>query len=377
MKRFFLTLLLVAVCVRYAPCIAQAAVCNLQHKVAVVTAAIIKTNMVYPQPETVAYYGRWEKTQSGTMRTGRGATYLRTGFTGTHIGVRLQDNKNIWWRVSIDDGPWQRFQAQSGETVLADALSIGKHELFLVRDTEGTAGVSTLHGFVLAEGARLVPACEQQQRRIEFVGDSILAGAFAQGPGPYLQQEDGYMSFGPQLARALSAEWSVVATSGEGVVVNMSETGDRLGIHALDDYERLAYGEGLESGRQSDFKPQLIVVNHGANDFEAKQPPTATEFTNGYRGLIRGIRVRNPQAVIICLDPVPFDSSNAAKNLIATAVEELRIAGDENVHFLPVNGLTPVLDATDLADGEHPLISGHTRLATLLQPKIAAIMQWS
>ena len=46
MKRLFLTLLLVAVCVRYAPCIAQAAVCNLQHKVAVVTAAIIKTNMV-------------------------------------------------------------------------------------------------------------------------------------------------------------------------------------------------------------------------------------------------------------------------------------------------------------------------------------------
>lgn len=52
-------------------------------------------------------------------------------------------------------------QAQS-ETVLADALSIGKHELFLVRDTEGTAGVSTLHGFVLG-GAAFVAASSRKQ----------------------------------------------------------------------------------------------------------------------------------------------------------------------------------------------------------------------
>lgn len=373
MKRFFLTLLLMVVCARFAPCIAQAAMCSLQHKVA----AIVKTNNINPLQETIAYYGRWEKTQDSTMRTGRGATYLRTGFTGTHVGVCLQDNRNIWWRASIDNGPWQRFQAQTGETVLANALPTGRHELFLVRDTEGTAGVSTLQGFVLAEGARLVPACEQQQRRIEFVGDSIMAGAFAQGPGPYMQQEDGYMSFGPQLARSLSADWSVVATSGEGVVANMSEAEERVGTHALADYEQLAYGENQESGQQSDFKPQLIVVNHGANDFEAKQPPTAAEFTNGYMGLIRGIRARNPRAVIVCLEPVPFESSSAAKSLIAKAVEELRLAGDDQVHFLPVNGLAPALDTADLADGEHPLISGHTRLATLLQPKIAAIMQWS
>ena len=326
---------------------------------------------------TVNFYGRWEKGADKTILTDRGATYLRTGFTGTYLAVKMQPN-SAWWRFSIDDGPFERFQARSTETMLAHKLAPGQHQLLLVRDTEGADGVSVLDGFVLEKGARLTRAPKPLKRRIEFVGDSVLAGAFAEGPGNYMEQENGYMSFGPQLARMLKADWSLIATSGEGVVRNMSEEAATDATHALTDYERPLYSlrqtEG--KGQNAAFKPQLIVVNQGANDFEAKVPPTPAAFIQGYKKLVRSIRRQNPQAVIICLEPVPYDSGSMARPLIEKAVEELQQEGLKDLHFLSLNHEGPLLGENDLADGEHPLVSGHTKVALSLQDKVSKIMAW-
>lgn len=326
--------------------------------------------------QAVQYYGRWDFSVAEAARTGRGASYLRVGFTGSYLALKLQD-EDVWWRASIDGGPFERFTSSKGQMVLAESLSSGKHQLLLVRDTEGAAGISTLTGFVLERGGRLTPAEPGSARRIEFVGDSVLAGAFAEGPGKYLEQENGYMAFGPQLARLLKADWSVVATSGEGVVTNLEEDGSGTSTHALADYDQILYGDAKDIRHGSLFKPQLIVVNQGANDFESRRPPEADIFIRGYMELVQGIRAKNPDAVIICMEPVPYDSGTAARELIAKAVANLQEAGDKKIYFLPVNQQGAFLNADDFADGEHPLVSGHTKLALELHSKVADIMKWS
>lgn len=326
----------------------------------------------------INFYGRWERGKGQSALTDRGATYLRTGFTGSYLAVKMQPS-SAWWRFSIDDGPFERFQARTDETMLAYHLNPGKHQLLLVRDTEGADGISVLDGFILEKGAKLTRAPKPLKRRIEFVGDSVLAGAFADGPGNYMEQENGYMSFGPQLARLLQADWSVIATSGEGVVRNMSEEATTDATHALTDYQRPLYNRLTADNKDTNpaFKPQLIIVNQGANDFEAKVPPTSEAFIAGYKKLIRSIRQQNPRAVIVCLEPVPYDSGSTARPLIEKAVEELQQEGLKDLHFLPLNHDGPLLDQSDLADGEHPLISGHTKVALNLQSKVARIMDWS
>lgn len=322
----------------------------------------------------VRYYGRWDKMTDGSIRTGRGSTYLRTDFTGTCLTVLLSNagENVIWWRISIDDGEFRRFKPEGEETVLVKDLAPQRHSVLLVRDTEGYGGLSTIKGFK-TDGTIIKPP--KLERKIEFIGDSVLAGAFAEGPGDYWEQENGYMSFGPQLARMLHAEWSVIATSGEGVVLNASaeDAGDQT--HALQDYLS-PFNSDEEINRLNNMKPQLIMINHGANDFEAPKPPLPEQFIKGYMEVIMRVRKNNPQAVIICVEPVPRESGSIARPLIKRAVKQLKREGMANLHFISLNKKGQLLLDEDFADGEHPLISGHTKIAEQLKNKVASLMQW-
>jgi hypothetical protein len=47
-----------------------------------------------------------------------------------------------------------------------------------------------------------------------------------------------------------------------------------------------------------------------------------------------------------------------------------------NLHFIALNKKGQLLLDEDFADGEHPLISGHTKIAEQLKEKVARLMQW-
>lgn len=333
-----------------------------------------KLHLLKPVGVGVRYYGRWDKAADGSIRTGRGSAYLRADFTGTCLTVLLSSagQDAIWWRVSIDDGELRRFKPGGEETVLAAGLAPQLHSVLLVRDTEGLSGLSIIKGF-RTDGTIVKPP--KLQRKIEFIGDSVLAGAFAEGPGDYWEQENGYMSFGPQLARMLQADWSVIATSGEGVVLNASEEEEGTQTHALKDYLS-PFNNDEEINQLNNQRPQLIIINHGANDFEAPKPPTPEQFIQGYMEMVRQVREQNPQAVIICLEPVPYESGSIARPLIRRAVKQLRREGVKDLHFIALNNKGQLLLDEDFADGEHPLVSGHTKVAEQLKDKVAALMKW-
>ena len=210
--------------------------------------------------------GRWIPADNGSLYAGRGGVIASAVFEGTAVQVQMYSDSqgDVWWLKKLDDGPLIRFKAQMGMNVLYQNLPMGKHTLFLIRDTEGMRGVTILRGFYFigepdmpasvpsasvppanngnaankrnvttkkkivgnkpANGPVTQPVQKLPHRRsIEIIGDSVAAGAFIYPEGDYFQRESGYLAFGPRLARMLHADWSCVASSGEGAVRNNEE----------------------------------------------------------------------------------------------------------------------------------------------------------
>lgn len=339
----------------------------------------------------INYFGRWED-EGGVYRCGYGATYVEMNFTGTSLRADLY-GENIYWRVSIDGNGSGRFLPQGEGTVLAEHLAPGAHKLRLVRLTEGRAGISEIRGFAIDDGAELLPPDPMKKRRLEFVGDSVTAGAESEGPWgngvSYYEAEDGDMSYGPQLARLLGADYSIVAKSGQGVVRNYAESWPYDGVHAADSYPWTFFSDDFGAvHREWDaerFPVDAVLIAIGTNDFNEDSllavPPSGRAFRDGYRRLIETVRAGNPGKPIICLDPIIGVSGSVPDEevigWIRQTVDAVNRRGDTEVYFIPVNEAGPLLGSEDLAGGNgHPLRSGSARVAACLKDKVAAILGW-
>ncbi|BAL83637.1 hypothetical protein SELR_19290 [Selenomonas ruminantium subsp. lactilytica TAM6421] len=330
----------------------------------------------------IQYFGRWEST-SGLRRCAQGATYIKANFTGTSLSADL-NGPGDWWRVSIDGQPFRRFRPQGKNTKLAENLPDGNHKVLLVRSTEGYMGISEFRGFIIDDHAQMLPPDPLKKRRLEFVGDSITAGAKNDGPAnaPYNDIEDNDMAYGPQLARMLDADYSVLAKSGEGIIHNWAESWPGKEVHTADRYGWVLYSD-KKSPDHKQWDPQNfpvdgIIIAMGTNDFsDSERKPTKEEFTLGYKNLIRTVRALNPHTPIICTEPVPSWVPPHVRSWIKETITSLHQQGEQNLHFIPLNEGAPLLDATDYAgDNTHPLKTGAKKIALYLKDKVASILGW-
>ena len=327
------------------------------------------------------FNGRWN-IENNQATCGNGATYVTARFTGTSITAKM-DDRNCWWRYEIDGKPYNRIKFRNELTTLAENLPEGEHEIKLVRSTEGEAGLSIFKGFVLDEGAEILSPDEPKRLKLEFVGDSITAGAFNDGPHDvisYFDVENNDMSYGPQLARMLDADYSVVAKSGEGLVHNYAEEWPYNQIHTADRYPWSYYSFNWNEPHINwDFakhKTDAVFISIGANDLLFDPKPTEDEFIKGYINLINVVRMHNPTAAIICLDPVPTVIGPSAAQWTEKAVTELKKKGDKALYYIPLNKDTPLLNDSDYAgDGVHPTQEGSRKIAEYLKDKVKPILK--
>ena len=344
--------------------------------------AAVRAGKIPAGSSKIQYFGRWDA-QNNVCRCASGAAYIKAVFTGTSIKADLTDT-DVWWQVSIDGNDFRRFRSQGRDTVLAEDLSPGMHTLLLVRATEGDAGVSEFRGFTLDDHATLLRPEPMKKRRLEFVGDSISAGAMNLGKYTgenYYEVEDSDMAYGPQLARMLDADYSVVANSGQGIAHNYAEQPPYTEIHAADSYGwTFPCKEPVKDNIRWDarsFPVDATIVSMGTNDFTDRDHLTPEDFKNGYRNLLACIRKVNPNKTIICVEPLPSWLGADARRWIREAVADMKTAGESNIYFIPVNEERPLLSAGDYTDGEtHPNRNGSSRLAGYLKDKVAAILGW-
>ena len=342
---------------------------------------------------------------------------------------------DVWWLKKLDDGPMLRFKSKMGINDLYADLPYGKHSLTIIRETEGMRGVTILRGFYFtgeketAESAAGTPAAvtadtgksyaekgsagiskaEKKNRKkhkaekknaivsktvknepedppapqlphrkyIEIIGDSVAAGAFIYPDGDYFQRESGYLAFGPRLARMLNADWSCVASSGEGAVRNNEEKAPYNAKHAEDQIERAFYTQIEPRWSSGMDDPDLVILAYGENDFnDAEHRPTDIYFKRQYKSLILKLREFRPDSIIFCVTPANIVTSRQAVPGMSGAVDELRSEGDTKVYFIDLNEQGQLLDDSDFLDGVHPLASGHEKMARFLLEKVRTVLGW-
>ena len=381
--------------------------------------------------------GRWIPADNGCLYAGRGAVIASVEFEGTGAQVQMFSDSqgDVWWLKKLDDGPMLRFKSKMGINDLYADLPYGKHTLTIIRETEGMRGVTILRGFYFTgeketakpaagtpaavtadtgksyaeKGSAGISKAEKKNRKkhkaekknaivsktvkdepedppapqvphrkyIEIIGDSVAAGAFIYPDGDYFQRESGYLAFGPRLARMLNADWSCVASSGEGAVRNNEEKAPYNAKHAADQIERAFYTQIEPRWSSGMDDPDLVILAYGENDFnDAEHRPTDIYFKRQYKSLILKLREFRPDSIIFCVTPANIVTSRQAVPGMSGAVDELRSEGDTKVYFIDLNEQGQLLDDSDFLDGVHPLASGHEKMARFLLEKVHTVLGW-
>jgi lysophospholipase L1-like esterase len=350
-------------------------------------AEVPRDGVVAADDPRLVFYGRWSRLDPKRPVASWGPVVVKVRFEGTSLSLALEDEQvdlgeegrgNIY-QFSIDGGEFQRLPPPRRATFqLATGLAAGEHEAMLVRRTESKWGTTTFVGFQIDDGARVLPA-GRPPRSIEVFGDSISAGLANENTGYYTNEtENGYLAFGPLLARRLDAEWRVEARGG-GSLYNdfylpMIPFFDRV-LGPANEQNAPAADNFVYSF--AEHQPDVLILALGTNDFSEQYPHLEQAlYVAKYRGFVQKLRGHYPGAVIFCLAPfkpgAPWDE---ARTYIAEAVDELADAG-----VVAVDGAAGQawLTAEEYVTGDafHPNLAGHEKIAERLEPIVRAALGW-
>ncbi|MFA5857872.1 MAG: GDSL-type esterase/lipase family protein [Elusimicrobiota bacterium] len=319
----------------------------------------------------IQYIGRIDFSNPKKPAFDWSGAYIYARFTGTSCKIRVQEPMaDCWYNVFVDNA------AQPlviGSTVaaavvypVASGLADTTHSILITRRNEASLGKTQFLGFILDTGEALQACPARPTRRIEAIGDSITCGYGNMGAATDTfkkSTENNYLTYEAIAARALNADFTVVAWSGKGVIRNYDDS-VTASATPLPMYYYRTLGNSVNSSTWTFIpQPQVITIHLGTNDFSTSPNPSQTQFENAYLAFVQQIRLRNPDAHIVCIYSTLIKS--AVKPYIQDVVTQ---SGDSKVHFADL-GVTLNYPADWGASG-HPNVSGHQKMANALVPLI-------
>ena len=339
--------------------------------------AVAQINYSKRLQQGVSYTGRTLALSDGSVRYDWTGTYLQTDFTGGSIAIEVSDTKKTYHNLFIDGKLIRRITIEGERPqriVLAKGLTRKPHRLCLQRVTEGSGGCTTIHGFYLAQGGTLQQVAPRK-RFIEFYGDSYTCGYGTEAAGPKekftYETEDFNHAYACLIARYFEADYAAIAHSGMGMVRNYGDKKqtsdytmlDRQG-HLFDNFDTLRYDFQA-------YKPQLVCIQLGTNDFSRNNTPTVEQYCGNYQKFIENLRKAYGDIPILCILPY------SAGAYLQTAFKELahRMSYDEHV-YIAEPMLKVINNPADLGADWHPNTQGQQKIAMKLIPQISNIMGW-
>lgn len=345
----------------------------------------------YPYHDAVKRIGRYIKYKDAYYLsfTCSGVSFLMTGdrveATMTSNGNVYKDRQQCWVGVLINGELTKRFQLEPDENTytLYEGEKLENAEVSIVKLTENpmaTAGILTI-----TANAEMIAPTPQKSLTIEFVGDSITCGYGNEAEDPSdgynSAQQNGLETYGYYTAKALDAEYSLVAISGIGII---SDCTTRTGVK--EDYllmpevydnsdTNFEMRRDIEPYTKWDFGSgsDIVVINLGTNDYTytGSNEDLQSEFQDGYYKFIEQVRRANPEAEIICtLGILGSELYPRIEEAVRTYSKD---TGDEHIHTFEF----------DYQDGEndgfggdyHPTIKTHQKAAEQLTKYIRSLIK--
>lgn len=344
------------------------------------TPGFAKTKFIPASDKNFRYVGRCDRSKLEEVRFDWSGFYIQFNFTGSECKLRMSDTGHNYYNVFVDNQPAKVIDVKSDTTiVVARGLTGKSHRLQLYKRTEGNQGTGLFKGVELSETGELLPWTDIPERKIEFIGNSITCGYGVEGKRPderwTPQTENNYLSYGPIMARAFGADYHITAHSGLGVVRNYGYR-EKISPQAMPDRFNRVFDEKEEPVWDfSKWKPDVVVINLGTNDFSTPPFPDRNDFEEGYEKLINKIFDAYGEIPVFCIVGPMIDEP--CYSYVKEVVGRFRTTYQkQNVYFVGIPGYLMVRDK-DLGADSHPNYSGQRKMAAHVLPVISGVMGWS
>lgn len=299
-------------------------------------------------------------------------------FEGTGLEMQWSDTGRNFFNVWIDkaSSPVADTVIASGgadcTVKVASGLPFGIHTVIIQKRTEGEQGRVTIRSF--ATDGRILPSGEvRRKRRIEFVGDSYTCGYGTESAGrkePFRPEtENCNLAYAAIIGRFFDADIQLVSHSGCGLVRNYADTQrptmtDRYPF-VFDESSDVRY-----NASKAGFKPDIVVVYLGTNDFSLGRQPSLEAWRAGYARLIGMIAANYGREV-----PVLCVSSKADKQMGAYVRAAAEGIGRSNVSWTSIEDMIHN-DDSEMGASDHPKYAGQRKVACHMIPYISTMTGW-
>jgi hypothetical protein len=331
----------------------------------------------------VRWVGRVDASNPAAIKFGWGGSGFVASVTGTSVAATLSNTGAMEFQPVVDGKPGMRVKVSQGMTsvMIGTGLAAGMHTVELYRETEAFSGVSTFMGIT---GATLNAPPMYSGRLIETIGDSLSNGygelgtethpnscsTTVNGCGYTIDTQSNYQSYTAVMARALNADWSIVANSGWGLY---RDNGNGLTNVMGNVYNETYYvGNGAPTW---DFKvkAQAVVINLGTNDLAKGDPGTG--YQDSMLALLKKVRMAyGPDTWIFpvtgsMIDPTAIAKLKVYINGAVTAFADPKV-------FYQDLGTQDACGTAGTGCQWHPSVAEHKRLADVLGPVIKQKLGW-
>lgn len=317
-----------------------------------------KETVTITDETAVKRFGRTLSPNDGVLRLTNTASGFEVNFIGTSLSVNVGLFNSCTkgsLKVIVDGTPASEITFPNDNTTfqLAEGLENGLHTVQVRKMTE--QGYLQVDASDLVTDGTFLSAKGSKALKFEFFGDSITSGYGNLGSGTgYQVNEDGTKTYASMLAEAFDAEYSVISYAGVPACLDSPNAT----FNMLDMYDKVDASCGVAYDFAS-YDADLVVINLGTNDSN-DTAKTADRMAEGYATLLRGIRAKRPDAVILCVygmmgvDVVIEDGIIGAIDML-TGYE-----GMKDIFFLELD------PDTSGGDG-HPVVDkGHKAAAELI-----------
>lgn len=351
-----------------------------------------------PSSEVFGYVGRFDFSNKEKPRFGHSSCAIEFLFKGEEFKVGLRDLTNIgpenknYFSLIINGKEAQVIESST-------ALSFQKVEvnspdsfalIQIFKRTEVQCAAAIFHGVKFEKG--IFKKSPQNSRKIEWIGDSFMAGYgnLVSIPAPpegnpstgfHAKNQNGYYGFGAITSRALKADYSSIVYSGHGVYRNFDLSEDLT----LPQIYPLIYPTEM-GGEQYDFsfKPDLIVIKIGTNDFgaEMRNPPVmadSSRFVNSYLSFLKVVAEKNPKSKIVLavgggitdFFPAGLNRLSRFRTWVLNVKESFQKESGMELGFFEFNPQQP-----PYGEDWHPTVYSQQKFAQEITPYLKSFMGW-